>query len=117
MMVQTGPNASRAVKALVAGRSDRFLAEEAATRKAAGFPPYGELIAVEVAQHEGADKVLRESLGDTATVLGPAPMQDRDRWLIQGEHLDTARIVLRTAVGLLRARGAKVRVDADPIDL
>ncbi|MCZ7533206.1 MAG: hypothetical protein M5U23_07350 [Acidimicrobiia bacterium] len=117
MMVQTGPNASRVVKALVAGRSDRFLAEEAATRKAAGFPPYGELIAVEVAQHEGADKVLRESLGDTATVLGPAPMQDRDRWLIQGEHLDTARIVLRTAVGLLRARGAKVRVDADPIDL
>ncbi len=117
MIVQTGPNASRVVEALVAGRSDRFVTDEAAIRKSASFPPYGELIAVEVDQYDGADEVLRGALGDTATVLGPAQMKDRERWLIQGESLERARIVLRTAVGLLRARGAKVRVDADPIDL
>jgi len=117
MIVQTGASASRVVDVLVAGRSDRFIAEEANIRKAASFPPYGELIAIEVDQRKDADEVLRDSLGSTATILGPAPMKDLDRWLIQGGSLDTARIALRTAVGLLRAKGAKVRVDADPIDL
>ncbi|KAA3635942.1 MAG: hypothetical protein DWP92_10270 [Armatimonadetes bacterium] len=117
MIVQTGAKTSRVVAALVAGRADRFLADEASLRKAAAFPPYGELIALEVDESEGVDELLREALTDLATVRGPAPMKDRERWLIQGDNLDNARVALRSTVGLLRARGAKVRVDADPIDL
>lgn len=117
MLIQTGAKATRVVEALVSGRSERFLRDEAAIRKSASFPPYGELLAVE-ADHGGeANQVLRSALGDTATVHGPASMRDRQRWLIQGGSLDQARIHLRSAVGLLRSKGLRVRIDADPIDL
>jgi hypothetical protein len=61
--------------------------------------------------------VIRSALADMATVRGPAEMRDRSRWLISGETLTDARIALRGVVDGLRSKGAKVRVDADPIDL
>jgi hypothetical protein len=39
------------------------------------------------------------------------------RWLIQGKNLDPARLALRPVLSTLRNKGAKVRVDVDPIDL
>lgn len=117
MLIQTGAKATRVVEALVSGRSERFLRDEAGIRKSASFPPYGELLAVETDHGSDADQVLRTGLGDTATIHGPAAMQDRQRWLIQGANLDEARIRLRSAVALLRAKGLRVRIDADPIDL
>jgi hypothetical protein len=60
--------------------------------------------------------VLRAAVAD-ATVLGPAPGPIGERWLIQGADLHRTRILLRSAVQILRDGGARVRVDADPIDL
>jgi hypothetical protein len=60
--------------------------------------------------------VLRAAAVD-ATVLGPAPGPVGERWLIQGTDLHRTRILLRSAVQTLRDAGARIRVDADPIDL
>jgi primosomal protein N' (replication factor Y) len=117
LLVQTSNVAQPVVVALLAGDATGFLMEESEDRKRAAFPPYGELIALETADHEEADDVVRAAIGESATVRGPAPMKDRSRWLISGASLDEARILLRGAVDALRSKGARVRVDADPIDL
>ncbi len=117
MMIQTSRKDQELLKAVVSGHSEHFLTAELARRRAAGFPPYGSLIAVEVDVDHDADAVLRRAIGESAAVRGPARMRDRLRWLIQGDDLTTARLALRTAVEALRHGGARVRVDADPIDL
>jgi primosomal protein N' len=117
LLLQTSAKEQPVVKALIAGRSDVFLSQESASREAASFPPFGELVAVEVRDGHNADQTLRAAIGFLGTVRGPAAMADRERWLIQGDDLTGARIALRSAVGVLRSQGARVRVDADPIDL
>ena len=117
VLVQTSATDQAVVTALVAGHSDTFIEEETAIRKAASFPPFGELVAIEVRDGQNADETLRKAIGALGTLRGPATMADRDRWLIQGQDLTAAKIALRSAVGVLRSQGARVRVDADPIDL
>ena len=117
VLVQTSATDQSVVEALVAGRSDSFIEEETAIRKAASFPPFGELVAIEVGAGPNADQMLRRAIGSLGTVRGPAAMADRERWLIHGDDLTPGKIALRSAVGLLRSQGARVRVDADPIDL
>lgn len=117
LLVQTSSMDQPVVRALLAGHSESFLAAQAAARRSASFPPYGELVAVEVGAEHDPDQMIREGIGSHGTVLGPAAMKDRNRWLIQGADLTAARMALRGVVGALRSRGARVRVDADPIDL
>jgi primosomal protein N' (replication factor Y) len=92
-----------------------FLHDTLAARASSGFPPIGELIAIE-ADAESATGTLAEATGD-ATLLGPAPEGERFRWLIQGRDLSVVRIRLRAAVQHLRDGGTRVRVDVDPVDL
>lgn len=122
LLVQTSDPSQPVVRALVAGHSGAFLAEELGIRRRSGFPPFGSLLALEVSGDVDAD-VLGDATRELAsglpgaTVLGPAESGDRLRWLVTGEDLDAAKIRLRQVVGRLRDRGAQVRVDVDPIDL
>lgn len=116
-MIQTADPHQPVVAALVHGRSQDFLLTELAVRRRFGFPPVGSLIAIETDNLHDADDLLLESVGPLASVLGPAPVGERMRWLIQDRDLDPARLALRPVVSTLRSKGAKVRVDVDPIDL
>jgi primosomal protein N' len=105
------------IAALRHGGPADFMRSVLEDRRAAGFPPSGELLAVEVAPPTPAvDGELRAVAG-TATVLGPAEQQGRSRWLVQGRDLHPLRIRLRPQVQAWRDAGLRVRVDADPIDL
>ncbi len=91
---------------------------DAAGRVEAGFPPGGEVVVVEVEDPPSdAAEQLASAIGRRAQVLGPADHRGRSRWLLQGADLTAARIALRAVVARWREGGARVRVDADPIDL
>ncbi len=116
-LIQTSAVNQGVVEALVNGRSAAFLERELMSRRTCGVPPVGSLIAIEADEAHDAGTFLSEGLSGVATVLGPAPVRDRLRWLIQGRDLEQARLALRPILTTLRGRGAKVRVDVDPIDL
>lgn len=119
-LIQTSDPDQPVVVALRSGEATGFLASEAALRERSGFPPYGQLLALEIADsapEDELDKGLRGAIGDDATVLGPAPMPDRARWLVQAPDLSSAKVPLRGFVRAIRDRGGRVRVDVDPIDL
>lgn len=117
MVVQTALADQPILEALRSGRSGPFLDDLMAQRRALMFPPYGELIALEIDRAVAVGDAIIEAIGDDARVLGPAPMRDRDRWLIQGADLTRARLALRLVARTLRDKGARVRIDVDPIDL
>ncbi len=116
-LVQTSVVKQEVVEALIKGRSAAFLERELISRRKFGFPPVGSLIAIESDGKHDAESLLSDGLSGIATVLGPAVVRDRLRWLIQGRDLEQARLALRPILTTLRGRGAKVRVDVDPIDL
>lgn len=116
-LIQTAQPDHPVMATLRAGRPMAFIEDELAIRAETGFPPVGALLAMETdAPAEAADAVLREA-GEGATVLGPAALAEGHRWLFQGDDLDKVRIRLRPVVQTLRDGGARVRVDADPVDL
>jgi primosomal protein N' (replication factor Y) len=117
LLVQTADANQPIVVALVSGRSEAFLKDLMQERRASHFPPYGELIALEIDRTVPVGSAIVDAIGTDGRVLGPAPMRDRDRWLIQGRDLTNARVALRQVIGTLRDKGARVRVDVDPIDL
>lgn len=117
MVVQTADADQPIVAALRSGRSGAFITGLMDERRASNFPPFGELIALEIDRAVPVGDAITTAIGDDARVLGPAPMRDRDRWLIQGADLTRARIALRQVAGTLRDKGARVRIDVDPIDL
>ncbi len=117
MMVQTSLPDSPLMTALRRGDPIPYLETVLSERVQAGLPPASEMIALEL-RGEGsvgdADEEIR-SLG-AATVLGPATVSERSRWLLQGA-LGRVRVELRPLVQAWRERGWAVRIDADPIDL
>jgi primosomal protein N' (replication factor Y) len=114
-LIQTSLPDHPVFAALRKGESGAFMEEVLGRRSLTGFPPIGELIAVETDAGD-ASSDLSEAAGD-AVLLGPAEEGDRYRWLIQGRDLTRVRVRLRVAVQRLRDSGARVRVDADPVDL
>ena len=86
-------------------------------RERFGFPPIGSLVAIETDGSYDVGALLTDQVSQHATVMGPAPVGDRVRWLVQARDLEPARLALRSILGTLRSKGAKVRVDVDPIDL
>ncbi len=117
LMVQTAVADQPIVAALRSGRSGPFLEDLMLERRASMFPPHGELIALEIDRAVSVGDTIVTAIGGDARVLGPASMRDRDRWLIQGPDLTKARVALRSTIGILRDKGARVRIDVDPIDL
>jgi primosomal protein N' (replication factor Y) len=118
LMLQTSMPDHPVVSALKSGDPVPYLEEELESRRDLGLPPAGEVIVLEVS---GGSKdpraVLQQSIGDSATMFGPAERGGKLRWLIQGRDLSRTRQLMRGAVGRLREGGATVRVDVDPLDL
>jgi len=95
-----------------------FMRQESSRRASAGFPPGGEVLVLEVEDAASdAGEQLVEAVGDRAEVLGPADGGGRTRWLLQGPDLTAARVAVRSVVSRWREGGARVRIDADPLDL
>lgn len=118
-LVQTSDPKHPVITALRRADPVGFVDEDAANRAAAGFPPGGEVLVIEAAGGApGAHDELLAAVGSRAEVLGPAEAAgDRLRWLLQGADLTAARKAVRSVVGAWREGGARVRIDADPIDL
>ncbi len=114
-LVQTSLADNRVFDALRSGDPIDFMTETLRSREISGFPPVGDLIAIETDAVD-AGPMLVDAVGD-ASLLGPAREGDRDRWLIQARDLSSVRLRLRSAVQHVRDSGARVRVDADPVDL
>lgn len=120
LMVQTQEPDHPAVVGLRKADPIPFLMSELRTRSDFGYPPAGELMVIEArGAHDSA--ALHAELvamgGGGPMVLGPAPVRDGSRWLIQAAALDEFKVVLRPAVQRWRDGGITVRIDADPIDL
>jgi primosomal protein N' len=116
-MVQTADPHQPVADTLLRGRSEEFLATELSLRTRFGFPPAGSLIAIETDGTLDAGRLLDDHVSPHATIMGPATVGTRTRWLIQGKDLNRARLALRPVLNTLRSKGAKVRIDVDPIDL
>lgn len=118
LQVQTSSPDHPVVAALRSGTPEPFYRHELEMRRRFGYPPFGQLLTVELrgAPRPEEDEVIRR-VDDRATVLGPAVTVDGLRWLVQGEDLTAFRIGLRRVVQRWRDAGLTVRIDADPIDL
>jgi primosomal protein N' (replication factor Y) len=114
-LIQTSLADHRVFDALRSGSPTDFMTETLRRREASGFPPIGDLIALETDATD-AGPTFMEAAGEVS-LLGPAKEGDRERWLIQGRDLSAVRLRLRSAVQHVRDGGARVRVDADPVDL
>jgi primosomal protein N' (replication factor Y) len=119
-LVQTAQSGHRVFAALRRGRPLPLLEKLLEERRAAGYPPGGELMAVEIAGDPMAvDRDLRTAADGAGAVevLGPAPAGARDRWLVSGGDLRPLKLALRPVVQAWRDRGTRVRIDVDPVRL
>jgi primosomal protein N' (replication factor Y) len=116
-LIQTTQPGHRVLEAMRHGRPRPLLDVLLAEREAAGFPPAGELMAIEIAGATGAvDEELR-TVAQGAQVTGPAAGEDRQRWLVAAGDLRPLKLRLRGEVQRWRDAGYRVRIDADPVRL
>ncbi len=117
-LIQTGQPDHRALGVLRNGHPLAYLAELTQERERDGLPPATELLAVEVSGDASAQAPDMDGLAAEGIVVhGPELGAGRTRWFLQGNSLQSARILLRAVVQRWRDQGLKVRIDADPIDL
>ncbi len=112
MMVQTAEPGHPIYTALLRADPFPFLRGELAARRRFSLPPCGEVLVVEVTGE--VDPAVLEPAFEGAAVYGPAQDEDRTRWMVQDDDLRKVKGRLRPAVGRLRDKGVKVRVDVDP---
>ena len=115
LVVQTADPGHPIFSALRRGEPEPYLRDELVIRTQLGLPPVGEVIVVEVTgtdDHSPLDGVF-----DGVSAFGPAAVDGRWRWLIQGPDLSAVRPQLAVAAGKFRDRGVKVRIDVDPRSL
>ena len=82
LLIQTADANQPIVAALRSGHSEEFLDNLMQERRNSKFPPFGELIALEIDRAVSVGDDIDQAIGRDARLLGPAPMGDRDRWLI-----------------------------------
>lgn len=118
LILQTSLPDQPLVTALRRGDPMEFLTHEMAERRALGYPPASEIMVIEVrGGSANVDGDLRATGDDGMSIMGPAPTQGADRWLVQGAALGGYKLALRPLVQRWRDQGATVRVDVDPLDL
>ena len=117
------------MKALVSDDRDRFIAAEAGSRRAGGWPPFGRLAAIilsapdaDAADRAARDFALTAPHLEGVEVLGPAPApleklrgRHRRRFLVKAPRNANLQTVLRD--WLARAKppsSIRVQVDVDP---
>jgi primosomal protein N' (replication factor Y) (superfamily II helicase) len=129
VLIQTTLPEHPVMKALEAGDRDRFLAAEAAMRRAAGLPPFGRLAALILAGAavEAVDFAAR-ALARAAprlpglTVLGPAPAplailrgRHRRRFLVKASREVALQAVVSEWLSRVRLESSvRLQVDIDP---
>jgi primosomal protein N' (replication factor Y) len=129
VLIQTYMPEQPVMQALASGDRDRFLAAEAAARRAAGLPPFGRLAALilSAGDAESADFAAR-ALGRAmpqlpgVEVYGPAPAplavlrgRHRRRFLVKTGREVNLQAVMRDWVGRVRLAGAaRLHIDIDP---
>jgi primosomal protein N' (replication factor Y) len=129
VLIQTYMPEQPVMQALAAGDRERFLEIEAATRRAAGLPPFGRLAAL-ILSAEAAEAVdfAAAVLARAApqlpgvAVLGPAPAplailrgRHRRRFLVKAERGVNLQAVVRQWVGRVRLTTAvRLQIDIDP---
>lgn len=117
-LVQTSDPSHPIVTALRRRDPVTAVIDDVARRSSLGFPPAGELVAVEARDLPPSSwDELKTAIGRRADVHGPAETDSGVRWLVQGSDLMAAKKSMRAVVSGWREQGARVRVDADPIDL
>jgi len=117
------------MRALVADDRDRFLALEAAGRRAHGMPPFGRLAAIIISapDDEAADLAARacaraQPQMPGVEVLGPAPAplavlrgRHRRRFLVKAERTVNLQAVLREWLARIKVPSStRLQVDIDP---
>ncbi|TMQ71072.1 MAG: primosomal protein N' [Candidatus Eisenbacteria bacterium] len=137
VLVQTCSPDHPAIAAAVTGDTARFVEDELAERRDAGYPPDRRLATLlmagpDVSQVEAAAEGCAEVLRPIAeerrvVVLGPAPqtlakLRGRHRWhlLLKGESAAvraTAAAGLDWAESRARPGSVRVQVDVDPVDV
>lgn len=144
-MVQTCLPGHAVMQALATGDRSAFDREERALRQALDYPPYGAMVALEVAGgspdsvrvvaeqwahvlQTGAAAAAGGASGHVVTVLGPVPsgpgtIRGRSRWrlLVKGHQGETVRALVQRSVDRLdesaRRHRIKLTVDVDPLNL
>lgn len=119
IIVQTSQPTHRVVVALRSARPLELLQTILDERAHSGFPPSGDVVAVETSRMSKQIEAALNRQGERpgVTVLGPVQVAKGYRWLIQGRDLHRFRLALRNSVGAWRESGVKVRIDVDPLDL
>ena len=116
-LVQTAQPGHRVFEALRRGRPLPLLEALLDERRAVGYPPAGELMAVEIAGDPRAADIELRAAAAAVDVQGPAPAGARARWLVSGGDLRPLKLALRPVVQSWRDRGIRVRIDVDPVRL
>lgn len=129
VLLQTYQPDHPVMRALVSGDGERFYAEEAASRRAAGMPPFGKLAAVIVSGPDlPAVEAVARRLARAAPqapgveVLGPAPAplallrgRHRLRLLLKAERKVNVQALLRPWLDAVPPpHEVRVQVDVDP---
>lgn len=118
LIVQTSTPEDPVITALRRADPAVFHRAELENRRRMGYPPFGALMVLEArgGDTDMVDPAVRAIAGD-AVLLGPAPSQGGQRWLVQGPDLGAFKTALRPVLQRLRDSGVTMRVDVDPIDL
>ena len=118
------------MQALISGDLDSFMAEEAASRRPDGWPPFGRLAALIVSSEDerAADRVARDlglaaPGGEGVVVLGPAPAplsmlrgRHRRRLLLKARRDVAVQPLLWDWLGRVEVPSSvRVQVDVDPV--
>lgn len=123
LLVQTSSPGHRVLSALRKGEGVGFLQDELDRRIEMGFPPQGQLMALEIrgaTLEQASGRLGAEMAGlesSQASVHGPVEFSSGLRWLVEGSDLWQVKEELRRLVARWRQRGMVVRVDVDPLDL
>lgn len=123
LLVQTSSPGHRVLSALRKGDGTGFLQDELDRRIETGFPPQGQLMALEIrgeALDHASDRLQTEMAAlenGAVSVHGPVEFSQGLRWLVEGSDLWAVKEKLRPLVARWRHRGLAVRVDVDPLDL
>ncbi len=129
VLVQTYDPLHPVMDALLSGTRERFYAAEAAQRRDAGMPPFGQLVALIVSGLNGsevgivaAELAHHKPCGPDITVLGPVPAplaflrdRHRHRLLLKASRKTRVQPLIRLWLDKIKIpRGIKVKVDINP---
>ncbi len=129
VLLQTYNPAHPVITALAEGARDRFIAEEAAQRRAGGWPPFGRLAALILSgpDEDAVDAFARHLARaapryDQVRVLGPAPAplarlrgRYRRRFLLKTPRdVSIQRLLLEWLAKVRPPNAIRIQIDVDP---